>query len=270
MPTPARIHPTAIISPEAVLADDVEIGPYVVIEGDVRIGEGTIVRPFAHLVGPMTIGQRNDIGTSTVIGERPQHMGYKGDLHRTLIGDGNVFREHVTIHRGFMGQTILGDRNYMMAGSHIGHDCVVGSDGMFANGCMLGGHCIVGDRVLLSGSTGVHQWSKVGRLSLVSGLAVVTKDIPPFLIMISRNTLAGVNVIGMRRAGMSTIQIQGVRKAYRILGRSGWTLKSSMDAIEQELGHIDVIQEMLTFIRSSKRGVCGSNRTEVRTEREAA
>ena len=211
-PDPPHIHLTAIISAEAQLADDVRVGPYVVIDGPVTVGPGCAIGPHAQLIGPLTIGKGNTIGFGSVVGGAPQHLAYNGEPTAVAIGDGNTFREHTTVHRGMpagtgpgTGITVVGNGNLFMAGSHVAHDCRVGDHGIFANGALLAGHVEVGDRVLLSGNSAVHQFCRVGRLALLSGASATSKDIPPFWVMQDVNRECGVNVIGMRRAGLPTV-----------------------------------------------------------------
>src|SRR5262249_7373503 len=162
----ARIHPTAVIPPEAELADDVEIGPFVVIEGAVRVGTGCRIRPHAHLIGPLTMGCDNLVFSGVVLGEQPQHLRYAGERTGLEIGDGNIFREHVTVHRGTTHSwtTRIGNHNFFMAHSHVAHDCVIGNQCLLANGALLGGHCVLEDGVFLSGNCAVHQFVRLGRL----------------------------------------------------------------------------------------------------------
>lgn len=253
----ARIHPSAVISAEAELAEGVQVGPFVVLEGAVRVGEGCVLRPHAHLVGPLTLGRDNHVFSGVVLGERPQHLRYAGEPTRLEIGDGNLFREHVTVHRGTTQSwtTRIGNNNFFMAHSHVAHDCVIGNNCLFANGALLGGHCVVEDSVFLSGNCAVHQFVRLGRLCLLSGLSATTKDIPPFIIQQNINCVVGVNVVGMRRAGHSTAQIEAIRKAFHILYREGLPLPEALARIENELGHIDVVAELISFIHDSKRGI---------------
>jgi UDP-N-acetylglucosamine acyltransferase len=253
----ARIHPTAIISSDAELADDVVVGPFTVIEGRARIGPGCILRPYVHLCGPLTLGKGNQVFTGTVLGERPQHLKYNDEPTGLEIGDYNVFREHVTVHRGTTQSwtTRIGSHNYFMAHSHIAHDCQVGNRCILANAALVGGHCTLGDGAYLSGNCAVHQFVRVGRLALLSGCSATTKDIPPFIIQQNVDTVVGVNVVGMRRAGMSRAQIDGVRRAFHILFREGQVLSAAVGRLEKELGDIDAVQEMIAFIRQCHRGI---------------
>jgi len=252
-----RIHPTAIISPKAILAEDVEVGPYVVIEGRVQIGPGSKLQPHVHLCGPLVMGRGNQVHTGAVLGGRPQHLKYQDEPTGLEIGDDNIFREHVTVHRATTQSwtTRIGHENFFMAGSHVAHDCQIGSRCIFANGALLGGHCTIEDNVYLSGNCAVHQFVRIGRLALLSGTSASTKDIPPFVIQQRIDTVVGINVVGMRRAGMSHAQVDAVRRAYHLLFRQGQVLPSALAQIEQELGHIDAVAEMVTFIRQSKRGI---------------
>ena len=237
-PTP-RIHPTAVISPEAELAADVEVGPYVCIEGRVRVGPGCILRPMVHLSGPLTMGTGNVVFTGAVLGERPQHLKYGGEPTGVEIGDFNIFREHVTVHRGttHSWRTRIGSHNFFMVNSHVAHDCRIGNRCILANGALLAGHCALEDNVYLSGNCAIHQFVHVGRFALLSGCSTTTKDIPPFMIQHGRDNLSGVNVIGMRRAGMTSIQINGVRRAFRLLFREGFGAAGGFGSHRERDGH---------------------------------
>jgi UDP-N-acetylglucosamine acyltransferase len=252
-----RIHPTALISPEAELAEDVGVGPFTIVEGHVRIGSGCVLRAHVHLCGPLTLGRNNTVYSGAVLGERPQHLKYYDEPTCLDIGDENIFREHVTIHRGTTatGTTRIGSRNFFMANAHVAHDCVVGNNCILANGALVGGHCTIGDNVYLSGNSAVHQFCRVGRLALLSGCSATSKDIPPFTMQQGINILVGVNVIGMRRAGLTTEQINAVRRAYHVLYREGRALSAATVQVEQELGHIGAVAELVAFIRESVRGV---------------
>jgi UDP-N-acetylglucosamine acyltransferase len=262
-------HPTAIISDEARIAPDVRIGPFAVVEGAAVVGPGCVIGPRAHLIGPLTLGANNTVHSGAVLGGAPQHLGYKGEVTALEIGDGNTFREHATVHRGMpvgspgcTGVTRIGHRNLFMVNSHVGHDCVIGNDCVLANGALAAGHVVVGDRAFLSGNTAVHQFCRVGRLALLSGVSAVSKDIPPFWIMQGLNFVRGINLVGMRRAGLPAAEILAVRKAFRILylSRPALPRPAALARIEAEEGHLPAIRELLTFIRESKRGICGAHR----------
>jgi UDP-N-acetylglucosamine acyltransferase len=252
-----RIHPTAIISPEADLADNVEIGAHTIIEGKVTVGADCVIRPGVFLYGPLTMGRGNTVFTGAVLGEKPQHLKYNEEPTSLVIGDGNVFREFVTIHRGTTHnmKTVVGNHNYLMVNSHIGHDCVVGNRNILANGALVAGHCVIEDSVYLSGNCAVHQFVRVGRMALLGGCGLSTKDMPPFVMHQGVDNVVGLNLVGMRRAGLQPAQINGVRQAFRILYREGNPLAAAITRIDKELGHIDTVQEMLTFLRQPGRGI---------------
>jgi UDP-N-acetylglucosamine acyltransferase len=274
-----HVHPTALISDEARLADGVKVGPFTVIEGPVTVGPGCAIGPHAHLIGPLAMGANNTVGTGSVLGGAPQHLGYRGEPTRVEIGDGNTFREHTTVHRAMpvgvgpgTGVTRIGDRNLFMASSHVAHDCVVGNDVVLANSALLAGHVTVGDRALISGNSAVHQFCRVGRLALLSGASATSKDIPPFWIMQDVNYVRGLNLVGMRRAGMPAAEVVAVRKAFRTiyLHRPALPLSAALLRIEAELGEFAAVRELVEFIRSSKRGICGAHRLGDESGSEAA
>jgi UDP-N-acetylglucosamine acyltransferase len=253
----ACIHPTAVLAPEADIGEDVQIGPHVVIEGEVRIGPGCVLRPGVHLVGPLIMGCHNTVFSGAVLGERPQHMRYADEPTRLVIGDHNVIREHVTIHRGtaHSGETRVGSHNFLMAHCHIGHDCVVGNHCILANSALVAGHCLLEDHAYLSGNCAIHQFCRVGRLALLGGVSAATKDIPPFIVQQRINCVVGVNVIGMRRAGIPHASIDAVRRAFHLLYRSHMVIPAALGHMEREMGHVPEIGEMITFIRASTRGI---------------
>jgi UDP-N-acetylglucosamine acyltransferase len=254
---PARIHPLAAVSPQAELGEGVEVAAYAQIEGRVCLGPGCVIGPHALLCGPLTLGRDNIIHSGAVLGERPQHLKYNGEPTRVEVGDGNTFREHVTVHRGTTqaGVTRIGSHNYFMVNSHVAHDCRVGDRCTFANNAVIGGHCVLADDVYLSGNAAVHQSTRIGRLALLSGCSLTTKDIPPFIIQQNVNTVVGVNVVGMRRAGMSPAEINAVRQAFRILFREGLPLPAALERLDQELGQAEAVGEMTAFLRRCPRGI---------------
>lgn len=258
-PDPALIHPTAVIGPLADLAPDVRVGPYAVIDGPVTLGPGCAVGPHAHLTGRVVAGRGNAFGTGCVIGADPQHLGYKGEDTLVRIGEFNTFREHATVHRGMpnaRGVTAVGDHNLIMVGAHVAHDCVIGNHCVLANATMLAGHVEVGDRAFLSGAAGVHQFCRVGRLALVSGLSGITQDLPPFWIAQGvMNLVHGVNVIGMKRAGIPAGEIQAVRRAFRTIHLQGLMLSTALQKLDRELADSACVREVVAFIRASKRGI---------------
>lgn len=256
-PPSCRIHPTAVVSPEARLGENVEVGPLAIIEGEVTIGAGCVIRPGAYLIGPMTLGKSNAVYSGAVLGERPQHHKYNNEPTTLLIGDRNIFRENVTVHRGTTHsmKTVVGDDNFLMANSHVAHDCVVGNRCILANGALLAGHVTLEDNVILSGNSAVHQFCRVGRLALLAGCSATQKDIPPFVMQLGLDNVVGLNLVGMKRAGMSREQINAVRSAFKMLFREGLVLPAAMAKMERAFGDLDVIQEMLAFLRGCTRGI---------------
>jgi UDP-N-acetylglucosamine acyltransferase len=253
----AHVHPTAVIDPQADLGEEVQVGPFVVIEGPVRVGAGTVLRSAAHLIGPLVMGCHNTVHSFAVLGDAPQHLKYNGEVTGLEIGDHNTFREHVTVHRAMTpgARTRLGSHNFLMANSHVAHDCVLGNHCIIANGALVAGHCVLEDGVVLSGNVAIHQFVRIGRLALMSGLSGTGKDVPPFMIHQRVNTVCGVNVIGMRRAGISNSAIDAVRKAFHLIYRSDLLLPASLPRVEQELGHVPEVAELVAFIRASPRGI---------------
>ncbi len=253
----AQIHPTAVISPEANISEDVQIGPFVVIEGPVQIGRGCIIKANAFLRGPLKMGQDNTVFQGVVLGERPQSLRYNDEETSVEIGDGNIFREYMTVHRGTNESwvTRIGNHNFFMACSHVGHDCQIGNRCMLANGALLGGHVKIQDNVLISGNAAVHQFCRVGRLALLSGCSTTTKDIPPFVVQQEWDAVFGINVIGMRRVGISNQEINLVRQAFRIIFREKVPLPAALERVEAELGQGECVQEMVAFLKGPGRGI---------------
>jgi UDP-N-acetylglucosamine acyltransferase len=257
MSSSARIHPTAIIAPEAELADNVEVGARALIEGKVKIGPDCVIRPGAFLYGPLTMGPGNTVFSGAVLGEKPQHLKYNNEPTSLEIGEGNSFREFVTIHRGTTHhmKTVIGNHNYFMVNSHIGHDCIIGNRNILANGALVAGHCVLQDNVYLSGNCAIHQFVRIGRLALMSGCGITTKDMPPFVMQQGVDNVVGMNLVGMRRAGMKPADINSVRQAFRILFREGNPLTVAMARIANEIGHVGAVHELLTFLRQPGRGI---------------
>lgn len=253
----ACVHPTALVSPEAELAQGVEVGAYAILDGRVRLGSGCKVLAQARLVGPLTMGAGNVVYSGAILGERPQHLKYADEPTGVEIGDENTFREGVTIHRGTTHSwtTRIGSHNFFMVNSHVAHDCSIGNRCIFANGALVGGHCTLEDNVYLSGNCAVHQFVRIGRLALLSGCSATTKDIPPFVVQQGLDNVVGVNVVGLRRAGMTATQVNAVRRAFRYLYRERMVLPAALARIERELADVDVVREMMAFIRRSARGI---------------
>ncbi len=251
------IHPTAIIHPSARVPPDVEVGPYTIIEAGVQVGPGCVIGPYVHLSGAAQVGAHNRFFAGCVIGEAPQDLKYDGSPSRLRIGDHNVFREHVTVHRSTRApeETILGSRNLLMAHCHVGHNCVVGNQVIIANGALLGGHAEVEDRAILGGNSLVHQFSRVGTLAMMQGGAAISKDLPPYTIARGDNGICGLNVIGLRRSGVSAEERLELKRLYHFLFRQGMNLSTAVAAARGKFTSPAAIV-LLDFVAASKRGVC--------------
>jgi UDP-N-acetylglucosamine acyltransferase len=251
------IHPTAVIDSKAEIESDVEIGPYVVIDGAVKIKRGTRVMAHACLIGWTEIGANNEIHPGVVLGDAPQDKAYKGEETYLKIGDHNIFRESVQVHRGTVAgsSTIIGNHNFLMATSHVGHNCTLGDQIVLANGALLGGYVEVGNSVFISGNCAVHQFVRIGDYALMRGLSATSRDVPPYAIIDWQHTVRGVNVVGLKRAGFDEKRIREIREAFRVLFRKGRNLSLAIKEIEEGRANQDVLA-LLEFIRSSKRGVC--------------
>jgi UDP-N-acetylglucosamine acyltransferase len=251
------IHPTAVIHPKAKLDSTVSVGPYTVIDETVEIGPGCILGPHVYITGVTTIGAQNYFHAGAVIGDAPQDFKYDGTPTRLRIGNKNLFREHCTVHRASKpdGETMIGSNNLIMHHSHVGHNCVVGDNVILGGGAILAGHAEVQDRAFVSGNCLVHQFTRVGTLSLMQGGSAISRDLPPFTIALRQNEICGLNIIGLRRAGFSPEQRLELKAAYRALFRSGQNLRAAVAAAQNKFtnGPAKILVE---FVASSKRGVC--------------
>ena len=253
-----RIHPSAVVDPAVILGDGCTVGPFAVLDAGVVLGPGCVVGPHAVLTGRVEAGANNTFHPHCVIGDTPQHLGYAGEPTGVRIGSGNTFREFCTVHRGMAasgGVTVVGDGNLLMACSHVAHDCRVGNRTIFANSAVIGGHAEIQDGAFLSGNTCVHQFCRVGRSAMLGGTSSITVDLPPFWTVRDTNSARGVNVIGMRRAGIPAEEIMGVRRLYKAINRHGLTVRAAADKAEAEDGHLPAVAEVVAFMRASKRGI---------------
>ncbi len=231
-----EIHPTAIVAENAEVADDVRIGPYCVIEGDTVIGEGTVLREHVVIRRYTQLGRNNTVGAHAVLGGEPQDLKFTPDTVSHLrIGDGNVFRENVTISRATTpgGATVVGDGTYWMANSHAGHDARIGDACILANGVNIAGHANIGDRAILSGNVLVHQFCRVGELVMAQGRSATGCHVPPFTILVGASGVAGLNAVGLRRAGdISDEDRRQIKEAFRITYRSGLTPSKAVEKMD--------------------------------------
>jgi UDP-N-acetylglucosamine acyltransferase len=251
-------HATATIDPEASISDDVTLDAYVVIGPHVTIGAGCHVGPFTRIEGPTCIGERNHFYGHASIGGPPQGRKFGGEGTGLFIGDDNVFREFVTVHRGTPGgSTRIGSHNFFMAHSHIAHDCRVGSNTVFSTFTALGGHVEVGDFVTLGGFSGVHQFCRIGDHAFIGGGSSITQDVLPYAKTVgTRDTKTyGINGMGLERKGFSKDTIQALRRAYRILARSKLRLEDALGQIESDLSDHAEARYLVAFVRGSQRGV---------------
>ena len=252
------IHPTAIIDSHAEIHPHCEIGPYVVVEGPVKIRRGTRVMAHATIVGWTEIGEENEIHPGAVLGGPPQDKAYSGAETSLKIGSHNVFRELVQVHRGTApgSSTVIGDDNYLMATSHVGHNCRLGDHIVIANGALLAGHVAVGNSAFISGNCVVHQFVRVGELSLMRGLSGASRDVPPYSIVDWQHTVRGVNTVGLKRAGFDERKIRALKEAFRVLFRKGRNLSLAIRELEIKKDLTPEVLALLEFVKSSKRGVC--------------
>ena len=253
------IHPSAIVSSRAVIGARVSIGPFCCIGDNVTIGDDCQLDSHVVIEGPTTIGKSNRFFPFCVIGLQPQDLKFHGEETFLTIGDNNQFREYVNIHRGTKGgggHTRVGDHNFVMVGTHIGHDCIVGSHIIMANDATLAGHVTIEDHATIGAYSGVHQFCRVGKYGYVGGYTVITKDVLPYSKTVSeRNTQAyGVNTIGLERKGFTEDQIRNIKAAFRLLLQSRLNTSQAVEAIRQQASAPEV-EVLLTFIETSTRGV---------------
>lgn len=256
----AKVHETAIVHPGAILEQGVEIGPYCIIGEKVMIGEGTSLGPHVIIDGDTQIGMNNQIFAGVVIGYPPQHTQHHGEGTRVTIGSSNILREYCTIHRGTRegnDETKIGDHNYLMAYCHVAHDCILGDHIIMANAVNLAGHVILEDRVFLAGMVGIHQFCRVGVMAMVGGNSKVVKDVPPYMLVDGHPAVVrGINVVGLRRNGVSPELRREINQAYRILYRSNLNFSEAIEKMDHELNSGKEIEAFLRFLRNAQRGIC--------------
>jgi UDP-N-acetylglucosamine acyltransferase len=253
------IHPTAVVSHSAEIAEGVEIGPYSVIGDHVSIGRSTVIAAHVVIEGHTRIGERNRIFPFATLGTPPQDVGYRGEDTRLEIGDDNLIREYVTIHRATTKQewvTRVGDENYLMAYSHVAHDCVLGKGVILSNVATLGGHIHVGDHAILGGLAAVHQFVRIGAHAFVGGKSGVDRDVPPFMITAGeRAKLYGLNRRGLARHGFPAEAVDGLKKAFQIIWRENRPFPEGIQQARKEIPPSPQLEMLLSFLESSKRGI---------------
>lgn len=254
-----RIHPTAIVSKKANLADDIEVGPYSIIGDEVEIGSSSKIGVFCTIEGETFIGKDCRIFTGAVIGSIPQDLKYHGAKTRLIIGDSNIIREYATINLGTeaTGQTLIGNHNLLMAYSHIAHDCVIGNECIIANNGTLAGHVTIEDKAIVGGLVAIHQFVRLGRLSIIGGCSKVVQDVPPYASCDGHPAkVYGINVVGLKRAGFTPSLISRLKKAFKLIFFSKLSISHALDEIEKEIPPSPEISNLIEFIRNSSRGIC--------------
>ena len=258
-----KIHPTAFVSPQAELGANVEIGPFCIVEEGATIADDCRLVSHVSIKKGTRLGRGNLVGEGTVLGGLAQYKGEIKEAGSLKIGDGNVFREHVTVHRALRAEseTVLGNHCYLMVGAHVAHDCQVGSDVTLTNGVMLGGHVEVGDRCCLGGNSAVHQFCRIGRLAMVGGCTKVVQDVPPFVLTDGPSSLiVGLNRVGLRRAGFGREEVTQLKEAYRLIYRQGLTFNEMVAALRVTFP-LGVASEFAKFFETGQRGFVQERRS---------
>ncbi|MEI8233231.1 MAG: acyl-ACP--UDP-N-acetylglucosamine O-acyltransferase [Verrucomicrobiota bacterium] len=253
-----QIHPTAIVDPSAQLGEGVTVGPYCIIGAGVTLGDGCWLQHHVTLCGPARIGRDNRFFAYGSIGQQTQDLKYKGEPTYLEIGEGNCFREFVSVHRATSpgDTTRIGSRGNFLAYAHIAHDCTVGDDVIFSNNGTLGGHVQVGDHVIVGGLSAVHQFCRIGRYAMVGGCTKIVQDVPPFMIADGNPAeIRGINKVGMERHGFSAETVREIKEAYRLLYRKDLNVKAASAAIREKLQPVAEICQLMEFLDTSERGI---------------
>jgi UDP-N-acetylglucosamine acyltransferase len=255
-----EIHPQAVVAPSAKLAPGVKVGAYAVVGEEAELGEGCIVHPHAFVGGPARYGQNNVFYSFCAVGSDPQDYTFRGERTELVVGDGNIFREYVTISRGTKkggGVTRVGNENFFLAYSHAGHDDQIGNHTLFVNGATLAGHVVVDDFATVGSFSVVHQFCRVGRYAYVGACTVIVQDVPPFSrVVTERETKSyGANTIGLERKGFSKERLRMLDRAFRLLSRSKMNTTQALTEIRAKLASSEDVQELIRFIESAERGI---------------
>lgn len=268
MSEPPSVHPTSVVGAQVELGSGVVVGPFCFVEGKIKIGERTRLISHVTLFGDTTVGADNVLHPNVVIGDEPQDIAYTGGPRAVTVGNNNIFREGVTVHRGSEhGEvTIIGDGNFFMQNSHVAHDCRIGDSTIIAGGALIAGWAEVGDRAVVSGNCVIHQFVRIGRLAMLRGLSRTSRDIPPFCVMDGTHTLRGINVVGLRRAGFSAATIAALRRAFAHLFGRRQNLKLALQRLTAEQLAEPAVSEMVEFIRCSSRGVAFGHSDRMKDE----
>jgi len=253
-----QIHPTAIVAPGAQLGEGVEIGPYSVVGEHVKLGAGTKLYPHVVIAGHTTLGARCEVYPFASIGQQTQDLKFRGGAPRVEIGDQTTLREYVTVNAATNDgdATRVGSGCHIMAYAHVAHDCIVGNEVIMANAATLAGHVILEDQVIVGGLCGVHQFVRIGRLTITGGCSKATQDIPPFMTADGNPmSVHGLNTIGLQRRGVSETAVAALKKAYRILYRENLTAKLALAKIEAHVEQLPEVAHLVAFVRASERGI---------------
>jgi UDP-N-acetylglucosamine acyltransferase len=255
-----QIHPQAIVAASAKLGEGVKVGAFAVVGEDVELGEGCVLHPHAVVQGPSIFGKNNVFYPFSVIGGDPQDYTFSGERTELAAGDGNIFREYVTVSRGTEkggGKTNLGSGNFLLAYSHVGHDCQIGDQTLFVNGATLAGHVTVEDFATIGAFSPVHQFCRIGRYAYIGASTVITQDVPPFSrVVTERETKSfGINTIGLERKGFSAERLQALKTAYRLLLRSRMNTTQALAEMRKTLSESADVLELIAFIESAERGI---------------
>lgn len=254
----AKIHPTSVISPKAEIGDEVIIGPYCVIQDGVKLGKGCHLHSHVVIAGKTEIGEGNEFYPFCSIGGRTQDLKYQKEPTYLVIGNQNCFREFVTINRGTApeSRTVVGSFNNLLAYAHVAHDCVVGDYCVFSNNGTLAGHVIMEDYAIIGGLSAVHQYCRLGKLSIVGGCAKIVQDVPPFMIADGNPAaIRSINVVGLQRQEFEEEVQQDLKQAFKLLYGGNYNTTQALDKIETEIRASDEIKHLIYFIRHSQRGI---------------
>jgi UDP-N-acetylglucosamine acyltransferase len=258
-----QIHPSAMVHPKAELANDVAVGPFCLVGEHVKIGKGTRLISHVSVDGWTEIGERCELHPFASIGSPPQHLGYKGESTKVIIGDDNIFREYVTVNRGTVqggGVTSIGNNNFLMAYVHVAHDCRLGSHLIMANAASLAGHITIEDHAIIGGLSGIHQYVRIGAYSMVGGCCALGQDLPPFMRAAGgyRARMYGLNSVGLRRHGFSSDRVAVLKRAYDLLFRSGHRTAEAAKLAKAEFVDQPDVMTVVAFLEGTKRGICRS------------
>ncbi len=260
MSQPVKIHPSAVVDAHAEIGVGVSIGPFAVVGPKVKLGDGVTIDSHAVVSGRTVVGARTHIHSFASVGSQPQDLKFAGEDTELVIGVENMIREYANLSVGTAGgggKTVVGDRNLFMVYSHVAHDCVIGNDSIFANGVAIAGHCVVGDKAVFGGLSGLHQFCHVGDMAMVAAGAIVTQDVPPFvMVQGDRAKPTGLNVVGLRRSGMTAGQVSDVKNCYRLIYSEGLPIDDAVARIGVETTDQSVKSKFLVFFSAAKRGIC--------------